>query len=328
MLPLLAIDKESQAQSGYHINIISPTPVKSIRGLSVVSDDVLWASGTGGMVGRSTDGGHEWQWTRITACDSCDWRSLYAFNAQQAIVINAGEPAHVFRTQDGGQSWQEVYTDTTHGVFFDAIDFFDDQEGIAIGDPLQQRFSIIRTHDGGLSWRRDDPSKLPSAAEGEALFAASGTSLLAMPWHKVYFATGGAVSRFFTGDDTWQSIPLPMIQGKSSTGAFSIAFYNTKTGIAVGGDYRNDTIRSGNCLLTRNGGKSWTAPHTAPGGYKSGVAYITKDILICTGTSGTDISLNGGNDWQKIGNGFNVVKKARDGKSVFLAGKDIAVLSR
>ncbi|CAL1517622.1 YCF48-related protein [Chitinophaga sp. MM2321] len=320
-----------QAQNkvgNYHIKIVSPDPpLKSIRGISAVTDDIVWVSGTGGKVGKSTDGGNNWQWMQVSACDSCDWRSIYAFDDKKALVLNAGEPARLFLTTDGGSSWQQVFSDTTKGIFFDAMDFFNDKEGIAIGDPLQNKFTIIRTHDGGQSWQHDRPTLLPAAIPGEALFAASGTSLITLPGNKVYFGTGGTVSRLFQSGQQWKAVTIPVIQGKSTTGTFSIAFLDANNGIAVGGDYQNDTLRQGNCMLTNNGGRSWFAPSTAPGGYKSGVAYITPQLLIATGTSGTDISNNGGRDWHRIGDGFNVVRRARNGKRVFLAGKNIGLLT-
>ncbi|MCW3466814.1 WD40/YVTN/BNR-like repeat-containing protein [Chitinophaga nivalis] len=315
-----------QSAAAHHINIIASTPVQSIRGLSAVTDNIVWASGTGGQVGRSLDGGRHWQWNRVSGCDSCDWRSLYAFNDQKAVVLNAGEPAQLFLTTDGGTSWKRAFYDTTPGIFFDALSFFNAQEGIAIGDPLSGRFTIIRTHDGGLSWHRDTPADLPAATTGESIFAASGTGLVTFRDKKTYFATGGTVSRLFHSGDNWHAYTIPVVQGTATTGTFSITFLNPQQGIAVGGDYKNDTARSGNCMLTSNGGRNWVAPSTPPGGYKSGVAYLTPHILVTTGTSGTDISYNGGKDWQPIGAGFNVVTKARKGNRIFLAGKSIAVL--
>ena len=324
LLPAMA----QQKKTVYGVKVIARTPVKSIRGLSVVTDSILWASGTGGMVGRSTDGGSHWNWAQVRGCDSCDWRSLYAFDANKAIVLNAGAPAFIFFTGDGGHSWKQVFYDNRPGVFFDALQFFNEQSGIAIGDPLDNKFTVIRTHNGGRSWKADAAASLPAAAPGEAIFAASGTSLVTLPGNNVYFATGGNVARLFTSGTNWKAYTIPAAQGSSSTGIFSIAFLDRQRGIAVGGDYKQDTARKGNCLLTANGGRSWYAPITPPGGYRSCVAYITPQLLIATGTSGTDISEDGGKNWQKAGDGFNVAAKARKGNMVYLAGKDIAVLIR
>lgn len=317
-----------QKQPLYEIRTIAVTPVKSIRGLSVVTDNVLWASGTGGQVGNSTDAGVHWQWTTVTGCDSCDWRSIYAFDARKAIVLNAGEPALIFLTEDGGTSWTQVFRDNRPGIFFDAMQFFNEKEGIAIGDPLAHKFTVIRTHNGGLTWEPDPIATLPDAVEGEAIFAASNSGMVALPGNNVYFATGGNVARLYKSGRNWQAYTIPVVQGSASTGAFSIAFRNASHGIAVGGDYKQDTARKGNCMLTTNGGRSWFAPQTPPGGYRSGVAWINSRHLIATGTSGTDISEDGGLHWKTVYKGFNVVAKARKGTQVFLAGKDIAVLDQ
>ncbi|SEW41742.1 WD40/YVTN/BNR-like repeat-containing protein [Chitinophaga arvensicola] len=334
-----------QPPAPYEVRTIAVTPVKSIRGLSAVTDNIVWASGTGGQVGISTDGGEHWQWHIVPGCDSCDWRSLYAFDARKAIVLNAGEPALIFLTVDGGTSWTQVFRDDRQGIFFDAMQFFNDKEGIAIGDPLAHQFTVIRTHNGGRSWEPDPISTLPDANEGEAIFAASGTSVVALPGNNVYFATGGSVARLFKSSsrkhndsqqqsnkqtlkngNNWQAYTIPVVQGSATRGVFSIAFLDTRQGIAVGGDYKQDTARAGNCMITTNGGRNWFAPVTPPGGYKSCVAWINNSHLVATGTSGTDISIDGGMNWQKIGNGFNVAVKARKGHRVFLAGKNIAVL--
>lgn len=329
LMPLLAgmLSLSAQKQPAYQLHVATAQPpLKSIRGLSVVSDNIVWASGTGGMVGRSLDGGNTWEWHQIKACDSCDWRSLYAFNDRKAVVINAGEPAHVFLTEDGGASWKQVYFNATPGIFFDAVAFYNDQEGMALGDPLQQHFAVLRTHDGGHTWQMDAPAVSPAAAAGESIFAASGTSLIARNGLTL-FVTGGTVARLHAlSGDHWSSSTLPLLQGQPSTGAFSVAFLDNHTGIVVGGDYRNDTLRRQNCLLTRDGGRTWTSPHTTPGGFKSAVTWLSARILVTTGTSGTDISLNGGKDWQQIGEGFHCVVKARKGKRLFLAGKSIAYL--
>ncbi len=316
-----------QEAAGYHINIVAATPVQSIRGLSVVTDDIVWASGTGGQVGNSTDGGKHWKWTTVTGCDSCDWRSLYAFSDRKAIVLNAGAPALIFLTEDGGNSWKQVFYDNRPGIFFDAMQFFNEREGIAIGDPIDGKFTVIRTHNGGRSWKADPVAASPRAAEGEAIFAASNTSMALLPGNNIYFATGGQVARLFKSSNNGQAYTIPLIQGSSTTGVFSIAFRDAASGIAAGGDYKQDTARKGNCMLTSNGGRSWEAPVTPPGGYRSCVAWISPQQLIATGTSGTDISTDGGYHWKTIGKGFNVAAKARKGTKVYLAGKDIGELA-
>jgi len=321
LLLLPALYGNAQQLPGFSLKIIAKAPITSIRGLSIAADQSVWVSGTGGMTGRSTDHGKSWQWVQVTGCDSCDWRSIKAFSRDKAIVMNAGEPAHIFLTENGGKSWQRVYFDDTKGIFFDGLSFANNQEGVAIGDPLQGRFAMLRTRNGGKSWV--PPAVLPEAHSGEALFAASGTGMLALPGGAVYFATGGTSSRFFKWQqNAWHAYPLPLIQGQSTTGTFSIAFRDAQNGIAVGGNYQHDTLRTGNCALTRDGGVSWMVPAVSPLGYRSCVAYISNQLLVATGPSGTDISADGGEHWYNISKeGFHVVQ-TKEKSYVYLAGAD------
>ncbi len=246
------------------LQLLTRGPIKSIRGMSVVSDQVIWVSGTDGMVGKSTDGGQQWQWLRVKGCDSCDWRSIAAFNEREALVINAGAQAHVFRTANGGQTWEKVYYNNTKGIFFDGVVFRGHKEGLAIGDPLNGRFTLLATHNGGLKWDTLPPARRPKAFNGEAIFAASNTGLQPLG-QQACFVTGGDTARFFRlTDKGWQAYPLPILQGKASTGAFSVAFKNELQGVVVGGDYSHDTLRQQNCLLTLDTGRTWHMPVQPP----------------------------------------------------------------
>jgi len=95
----------------------------------------------------------------------------------------------------------------------------------------------------------------------------------------------------------------------------------------VGGDFSKDTVTENNCVLIKpKDGLHWgelifTHPQTPPHGYRSCVIYITDNQLITCGTSGIDISKDGGDNWQLIsGESFHVVQKAKKGNAVFLAG--------
>lgn len=327
LLLCCALFSQAQAQENklqkYRIVNLVRGPVKSIRGMSVPTDSLIWVSGTGGMVGKSTDGGQHWEWIQVPGCDSCDWRGIEAFNSREALVVNAGEPAHIFRTSDGGKTWERVYFNDTKGIFLDGMAFRSPREGWVIGDPLEGKFTILYTRDGGRNWTPANDA--PAAYKGEAVFAASGSSLLSLPENVDYFVTGGDTARFFTRHKKgqWQPFAMPVIQGSASTGAFSIAARTSGNAVVVGGDYRNDTLRRQNCALTTNGGKTWINPQTPPSGFRSAVTFIDDLQLVATGTSGTDVSLDAGRNWRPVSpEGFHVVQRARKGKTVYLAGSE------
>lgn len=296
----------------------------SIRGLSVVNNSVAWISGSNGYSALSTDAGQTWRWKQLTGYEKLDFRDVEGFSAKEAVMVSAGTPAVILSTLDGGVSWKEVYRNESPDIFLDGMDFWNRKRGIIYGDPIGGQMQLLETVDGGASWTNISKNLNIPLIDGEASFAASGTAVRTMKKGKVRIATGGKQSRLFSSDDygqTWQVSSIPIIQGESSTGPFSIAFRNQNNGVAVGGDYLKDTLRRGNLVLTSDGGKNWSKPVIGPYGYRSAIEYITKDMLLATGPSGTDISEDGGRTWKQLSQeGFNCVRKAKKGKWVVLAG--------
>ncbi|RYY09302.1 MAG: exo-alpha-sialidase [Chitinophagaceae bacterium] len=183
---------------------------------------------------------------------------------------------------------------------------------------------LLKTSNGGISWQDITANLKKELAVGEAGFAASGTTIRTLPGGHTWVSSGGSVSNIYYSSNygkSWKVYPLPILQGESSTGPFSIAFLNKKKGVAVGGNYLKDKENTNNILLTNNGGKTWVKPTLPVGGYRSGVTYITDKMLIATGTSGTDISLDGGMTWKTISQlNLNAVQKAKNGTTVLLTG--------
>lgn len=295
-----------------------------MRGLSVLSDSVAWVSGSNGFVGRTLDGGKTWEWTQPKGYEKLDFRDIEAFDHLKAIVVNAGSPAFILSTIDGGKSWREVYKNTDSAIFLDGMAFWDPQQGIIFGDPIQQKMQLLKTTDGGLTWQNIADNLKKQLAVGEAGFAASGTTIRTLPDGKVWIATGGAKSNIYYSANygkTWKIYPCPILQGESSTGPFSIAFNNPKNGIAVGGNYLKDKENTNNVLLTKNGGKTWTKPLRPVLGYRSAVEYVTDQLCFATGSSGTDFSTDGGNTWANISTqNFNALQKAKKGNLILLTG--------
>jgi photosystem II stability/assembly factor-like uncharacterized protein len=304
--------------SAQGIKILSTGTKTSLRGLSVVSDKTIWVSGSNGMVGRSVDGGNIWKWMQVKDFEKSDFRDIEAFDELIAVIIGIGDPAYILRTIDGGETWKLVYLNNTKGIFLDAMEFWNDQSGIVIGDPINNKFFISRTFDGGNTWRDIPLKNYPVADSGEACFAASGTNIRKFGKDAACFISGGLRSRLFIKDEI---IDLPIIQGKESTGGNSIALKNMKTFIVVGGDFNTPDSTIKNCVITKDAGITWTYPAIPPHGYRSCVEYINKNKWITCGLNGVDFSNDDGKTWTWISKeGFNVCIKAKKGNSVYLAG--------
>ncbi|QNA43199.1 oxidoreductase [Lacibacter sediminis] len=304
--------------SAQSIQQLDSAKTTSIRGLSVVNDNIVWVSGANGMVGRSIDGGASFKWTKVDGFAKTDFRDIEAFDANTAIIIGIDTPAVILKTIDGGITWKIVFQDKRPGMFLDAMEFFNEKSGVVVGDPINGKIFLAVTVDGGATWQAIPESLAPAAEKGEAMFASSGTNVRTVGKEVLLFITGGTRSRLFLRND---KIDLPIIQGKETTGANSLAVWDKKTFAIVGGDFNNAASTEKNCVLTKDAGKTFLTPTTPPHGYRSCVEYLSKSKLITCGITGVDVSEDGGTNWRNISaQGFHVVRKAKKGKAVYLAG--------
>jgi len=307
------------------VEVLTTGTNASLRGLSVVNDNVIWVSGSGGTVGKSSNGGKNWKWMKVKGFEKTDFRDIEAFDASTAIIMGIAEPAYILKTTDGGDTWKVVYENKTKGMFLDAMDFLNSQQGMVVGDPINNKVFLAATADGGDTWKEIEDLR-PIADSGEAFFAASGTNIKLFDNKKLFIVSGGKKSRLFTESAI---IDLPIIQGKETTGANSIDVYDNGKGkgskqmIVVGGNFNADSSSEKNCFLSTDGGKTWKAPKEPPHGYRSCVEYLSKDDLLSCGLTGVDYSFNGGKTWDWISKeSFHVCRIAKLGTTIYLAGNN------
>jgi photosystem II stability/assembly factor-like uncharacterized protein len=285
----------------------SPTDAE-LRGLSVVSSNVVWASGQRGTVLHTLDGGAHWTRDTIPGASALDLRAIAATSGTTAHAISIGDSSRVYRTTDGGRTWSLRWSATRKGTFLDAIRFWDARHGIAMSDPVDGKLLVIVTSDGGESWREIPPEGLPPALEGEGGFAASGTCLAVFGETHAWIATGGAASaRVYHSADrgaTWTVHDTPLRAGVPSAGVFSVAFRDARHGVSPRGDYQRPDLPVLTHPTTRDGGATWTLTDSAaaPAGYRSAVAIVPgtrANTLVAVGLTGSDVSVDGGATWQR-----------------------------
>jgi photosystem II stability/assembly factor-like uncharacterized protein len=305
--------------SAQRIEDLTGKPGISLRGLSTADDKVVWVSGSMGTVGRSTDAGRIWSWMTVQGYEKTDFRDIEAFDEMTAVVMGVAEPGLILRTEDGGKTWTTVFSDSTKGMFLDAMDFLPDGRGVVIGDPVDGRVYMAETTDFGRSWKKLPAASRPVPAEGEAFFAASGTNIRLLTGGRWIAVTGGKRSGFISGAE---SVTLPLLQGGQSTGANSVAYRaKGRRLIVVGGDFSSDTLRKGNACLSNDGGRIWKPIADGPHGYRSSVEWAGRKTWIACGTSGVDFSKDDGRTWKNLtSEGYHVCRRSKDGKSVYLAG--------
>ena len=310
--------------------VAQPSGTKArLRGLSVVSRDVAWASGSVGTILRTNDGGTSWVPRPVAAADTLDFRDIEAFDGNTAVALSVGPggQSRIYGTSDGGAHWTLRHTNPDRDGFLDALVFWDRRHGLALGDPVGGHFVVLATDDGGTTWSRVAPEGMPAALPGEGAFAASGTCLVVRGDHHAWFGTGAG--RVFRSDDrghTWTAHATPITSGNGSSGIFSLAFWDNEHGVAVGGDHREPDRAGRVAAITSDGGKTWQLPSgNGPGGYRSAVVSLPGSsgrLLIAVGPKGASLSRDGGNSWAEVGHqGFHAVATA-DPDSGWAVGED------
>ncbi|MFC7527285.1 WD40/YVTN/BNR-like repeat-containing protein [Actinoplanes sp. GCM10030250] len=278
------------------------------RGLAPVSAKVAWVAGSAGTVLRTVDGGRTWASVGPPGAAALQFRDIEATDARHAtaLTIGYGEESRIYATSDGGRSWTETFRNDDPTAFYDCLTFSDRRHGLALADPVGGKFRILATDDGGRSWQVRPTTGMPDALPGEFAFAASGTCLVSAGRH-AWFATGGdATARVFHSRDggrNWTVIDSPLPSGPTK-GIYSLAFRDTRHGLAVGGDYDAPAPAPDGSAVTRDGGRTWTISKRVPGEYRSGAAWTGRGhTALAVGPTGSDISYDGGVTWRRFDTG-------------------------
>jgi len=300
---LLAIPAETQWWSVQSTGIDS-----NLRGLRIfVSQNakgaavpVVWASGSNGVVLRSTDEAKTWQRLEVPGGGNLDFRGVQAVGADSAYVmsIGEGERSRIYKTGDSGATWTLQYTGDRAAIFLDAIECLSPTHCFAISDPVDGKFLLLSTEDGE-HWNALPREKMPAALPNEGIFAASNSSLSVGPAGEILFGTGGPAARVFRSTDfgrNWTVSETPITHSNASAGIFSIARLN-KTLVAVGGNYKSPDEDSTVAAYSGDNGKSWRLSAEQPGGFRSAVATFDGSALSAVGSSGTDFSYDQGAHW-------------------------------
>lgn len=234
-----------------------------------------------------------------------EFRSI-ATTQKNVFVLAVGNPALLYKIPKSGGQPELVYQENNDKAFYDSMQFWNDLEGIAIGDPTEECLSIISTKDGGNSWQKTPCVILPKVTEGEAAFAASNTNIC-IKGNNTWVVTGGKKARMFYSYDkgaSWVTYDTPIVQGLAMTGIFTADFYDSAVGVIAGGNYEIPNQNFSNKAITTNGGKTWKLIADYKGfGYASCIQFIPKSNgkgLVCVGTSGMHYSNDSGNTWVKL----------------------------
>lgn len=279
----------------------------TLQAVSPVNDSVAWVGGHAGVILRTLDGGRSWTRLAAPGGDSLQFRDVHAVGRDIAYVLSAGPGARsrIYRTDDGGATWQLQFFNRDSSAFYDCFDFWDARHGIAVSDAVASRLVVITTADGGATWSPAAPEAMPPADPGEGAFAASGTCLLTLRPSHVWIGTGaggaGKVYRSADAGATWSVVTLPLQRGSPSSGVVSLALRDSLTGVALGGDLTAADEFRDNVARTADAGRSWALGGRPPfSGAVYGSAYAPTSVppvLVAVGPKGAALSRDDGGTW-------------------------------
>ena len=286
---------------------VSVTPVYqdsvSIRAITFLDSQTLAFAGSGGVYGTVDVNSHKVR-ANIQTYDSLtpSFRAV-GKTSSDFFMLSVESPALLYKTGDHGKM-ELVYKEEGKGVFYDSLTFWDDLNGIAVGDTVDGCLSIIITKDGGHTWTKIPCSDLPKGIEGEGAFAASNSNIVALGNQVWIGTTEGRIYHSIDKGATWDIQQTPIIHDEPTQGIYSMDFYDETLGFAIGGDYTAPEAAQKNKVITKDGGKTWNliADGAAPG-YKSCVQFVPNSEgkgLVAIGFTGISYSSDGGENWKNL----------------------------
>lgn len=327
---LFSCSKKVYFQSHFskvNIKVLHEEPLSS-RAI-LIDDDVLWYSGNNGKYGSINLVNNE-KYNNYILDDSLklEFRSI-AQTKEAVFILSVANPALLFKINKQNKDIKLVYKEEHEKVFFDSMQFLNDQFGIAMGDPVDDCLNIIITEDGGNNWKKIPCTNLPKVEDGEAAFAASNTNLI-LKGNSMFLVSGGKKARVFVSKDkgnSWNVYPTPIIQGKTMTGIFTADFFDENTGIIAGGNYEEQENNSQNKALTLDGGKTWQLVADNKGfGYASCIQFVPGkkgNEIVCVGGTGLHYSYDKGKSWIKLLNDTDLLTiRFINEKSAIATGKN------
>jgi photosystem II stability/assembly factor-like uncharacterized protein len=293
--------KVQTSGSNTNLRAVSAVYVPNAKAQNALAP-VVWASGSNGVILKSLDEGKTWTRLHVQDGEALDFRGIVAFDASTAYVLSIGEgdKSRIYKTIDGGQTWIPQFTGNRKEVFLDSIVCSSEKQCLALGDPIDGKFLLLKTADGE-HWNPLPTDNMPAALPGEAAFAASNSCITFSDAGQNFFGTGGTAARVFQSSDgglTWMVARTPIVQGNPSSGIFALHIDKQDHVLVLGGDYKEPADSDRVAATSLDNGKTWQLAVRQPGGFRSALAHIDDGRWVAVGPTGEDVTDDYGAHWK------------------------------
>jgi photosystem II stability/assembly factor-like uncharacterized protein len=240
---------------------------------------------------HTNDGGQTWEIDTIPGTKNYLGWGLSLLGSDTVFWsldhIGGGGTDRLYRTNNGGQTWQLVLQDQSAGY---QVHFFDALNGLIYRDPYHVKY----TTDGGLNW--NVPANIPAGLATTGIFNYPGSDTDVQG--NSYF-TGLVNGQFFTSNNrgqTWKAFPTPL-----QTPLSDLAFENETTGLAAS----TYTVfkpslgwttggKPSKLIRTSDGGQTWSEIPAAQLPFPGQKLFIS--VMTATGVPGEYIMDAGPNE--------------------------------
>ncbi|MDC6389474.1 YCF48-related protein [Maribacter sp. PR1] len=315
---------ETQVYSDVEVETVFSDSV-SFRAIEFLDQNTLAFAGSGGMYGTIDISSAKVR-SNVMTYDSLipSFRAI-AHTSTDFFMLSVASPALLYKTGGNGKM-EVVYSEEGESVFYDSMKFWNDKEGLAVGDTVDGCLSVIITRDGGQTWEKLSCAVLPPGIKGEGAFAASNTNIEIQGNQAWLATTAGRIYHTTDKGITWEIMNTPMENDVPTQGIYSIDFYDEKVGVAIGGDYTKPGINNGNKMKTVDGGNTWDLiADGQPPSYKSCLQFVpgaSGKSIVAVGFNGISYSGDGGANWTSLSEeGFYTIRFLSD-TIAYAAGKN------
>ena len=296
-----------QAYTTQNANI--PMQSAGVRDFSTIDANNVWVTFYDGSaaqtypryVGVTTNGGSTWT-TRLARVPSSALISdIHGINGTTAFIVTApsgtvGSANGLWKTTNSGQTWTKIDGVFNNASFGNIVHIWNNGIGLAIGDPVNNKYEMYKTTDFGNTWTTLTTAPIP---DNEDEYGYVGGKVL---FENHIWLTSNTGKILHSGDYgvTWDAYYTPLTDFGGGSMSGDMAFSSATYGLIV----------DSNSILwyTEDGGELWDI-RDSEYYYDGDIAYVpgTTNTFVTTGivtTSllgyGTAYSNDGGLNWSNI----------------------------